>query len=170
MSASFSALKVARLVHSYLGVFVAPALLFFAFTGAMQTFSLHEKPWGDGGKPPHWIVVLARLHKDQMTYIPPRHRPPVATGANADSAKAQGAAAPAKVPNTPTSDQKTAQAHGPNALPMKLFFLLVTLMLAGSVVTGLVMAFRYKGNKLALGITLAAGVIVPAILVLLQKH
>jgi hypothetical protein len=170
-----SALRTARLVHSYLGVFIAPALLFFALTGAMQTFSLHEKPWGDTGKPPHWIAVLARLHKDQMTYMPPRHREasPAGLAARADAGPVAGNASTA-TPATAKSAAAPApsaheHAHGPNALPMKLFFLLVTLMLASSVVTGLIMAFRYKGNKLALGAALAAGVIVPVGLLFLQK-
>lgn len=159
-------LSAARLIHAYLGVFVAPALLFFALTGAMQTFSLHEKPWGDTGKPPHWIAVLARLHKDQMTYMPPRHRegPPPAAPASIPSV-ASGVAAHTSAPSVGAHPH----TRGPNALPMKLFFLLVALMLASSVVTGLVMAFRYRRNKWALGATLAAGVVVPVILLFLQK-
>lgn len=51
-------------------------------------------------------------------------------------------------------------------LPMKLFFLVVTLTLFSSVLTGLYMAFSYKRNKLALAGTLAAGVIVPLVLLL----
>ncbi len=42
MSSTHTLLKYTRLVHLYLGVFITPALLFFAFTGALQTFSLHE--------------------------------------------------------------------------------------------------------------------------------
>ena len=37
MSASHKLLKYLRLLHLYTGVFIAPALLFFAFTGALQT-------------------------------------------------------------------------------------------------------------------------------------
>ena len=40
LRASHALLRVLRKMHLYLGVFTAPALLFFAFTGALQTFSL----------------------------------------------------------------------------------------------------------------------------------
>ena len=36
-------LKIVRLTHLYLGVFIAPAIVFFAFTGALQTLSFHVK-------------------------------------------------------------------------------------------------------------------------------
>jgi len=37
-------LKV-RLVHFYLGVFFAPLILFFALSGVLQVFKLHEVRW-----------------------------------------------------------------------------------------------------------------------------
>lgn len=52
-------LKVCRQVHLYLGIFISPALLFFAFTGALQTFNLHEASHNGGSyKPAKWIVEL----------------------------------------------------------------------------------------------------------------
>ena len=59
MSSSHTLLKYLRLIHLYIGVFIAPALLFFAFTGALQTFSLHETTRGSSYKPPAWAVMLA---------------------------------------------------------------------------------------------------------------
>jgi len=44
--------KLLRMLHLYLGVFAAPALLFFAFTGGLQTFSLHETTRGSSYTPP----------------------------------------------------------------------------------------------------------------------
>ena len=52
MSTSHVVLRYVRLTHLYLGVFIAPAILFFAFTGALQTFSLHETTRGSNYKPP----------------------------------------------------------------------------------------------------------------------
>jgi hypothetical protein len=70
MSASHKFLKYLRLVHLYTGVFIAPALLFFAFTGALQTFSLHETTRGSSYKPPAWAVMLAEIHKRQTPIVP----------------------------------------------------------------------------------------------------
>jgi hypothetical protein len=60
MSSSHTFLKYTRLTHLYIGVFISPALLFFAFTGALQTFSLHETTRGSSYKPPAWAVTLGR--------------------------------------------------------------------------------------------------------------
>jgi hypothetical protein len=180
MTATSKLLRIARISHLYLGIFVAPALLFFAFTGAMQTFSLHEKPLASTGKPPHWIAVLARLHKDQMTYIPPRHGGARGFGGDHSLVQAHNAVPqPASaVPHVAAAGTKIPADAGPpagrpkmpNALPMKLFFLLVTLALGCSVVSGLLMAFQYKGNKPARLAVLCAGVAVPLVLLLLQAR
>src|SRR5271154_776001 len=76
MSSSHTLLKYFRLIHLYLGVFITPALLFFAFTGALQTFSLHETTRGSGYKPPAWAVLLAQIHKKQTPIVPVRKDPP----------------------------------------------------------------------------------------------
>src|SRR5277367_7133766 len=72
MSSSHTFLKYTRLTHLYIGVFIAPALLFFAFTGALQTFSLHETTRGSSYKPPAWAVTLAQIHKKQTPIVPAR--------------------------------------------------------------------------------------------------
>src|ERR1700754_4472618 len=75
-SSSHAFLRAVRLIHLYLGVFTAPALLFFAFTGAMQTFSLHETTRGSNYKPPAWAVTLGQIHKKQTPVVPVRKLPP----------------------------------------------------------------------------------------------
>ncbi len=72
MSSSHTFLKYTRLTHLYIGVFITPALLFFAFTGALQTFSLHETTRGSSYKPPAWAVLLAQIHKKQTPVVPVR--------------------------------------------------------------------------------------------------
>src|SRR5580693_6140170 len=53
-----------RLWHTYIGLCIAPSLLFFALTGAIQLFGLHE---ADGQYHPFTIVEkLGMLHKDQV--------------------------------------------------------------------------------------------------------
>lgn len=65
-------LSLIRQTPLYLGVFIAPAILFFAFTWALQTLSLHEaSPYGSY-QPAKWIVVLGEIHKKQTPVIPSR--------------------------------------------------------------------------------------------------
>src|SRR5215472_5767814 len=92
MSSSHTFLRYLRLIHLYTGVFIAPAVLFFAFTGALQTFSLHETTRGSNYKPPAWAVVLGQIHKKQTPVVPVRRQPPVAV------AGAQGGPAGASQP------------------------------------------------------------------------
>ena len=56
-------LKQIRKLHLYLGVLFAPLLVFFAFTGALQSLGLHESGKGDP-PPPAWIAHAAAIHKD----------------------------------------------------------------------------------------------------------
>jgi hypothetical protein len=76
MSTSTEALRLSRKIHLYVGIFISPALLFFALTGAMQTFNLHESSKGSSYKPPAWIVELAQLHKKQTLEVPVRRPRP----------------------------------------------------------------------------------------------
>lgn len=81
-SSGHAFLRATRLTHLYLGVFTAPALLFFAFTGALQTFSLHETTRGSAYKPPAWAVTLGQIHKKQTPVVPVR-KPPAGTAPEA---------------------------------------------------------------------------------------
>jgi hypothetical protein len=75
----------------YLGVFTAPALLFFAFTGALQTFSLHETTRGSSYKPPAWAVTLGQIHKKQTPVVPVR-KPPVPEATAGGGRRGEGGA------------------------------------------------------------------------------
>jgi hypothetical protein len=82
MPPSKSLLKTSRLLHLYLGVFTTPALIFFAFTGFLQTFSFHETTKGSNYKPPQIFVELGQLHKKQTLVVPVRKPQPPATTPN----------------------------------------------------------------------------------------
>jgi hypothetical protein len=153
MSTSHATLKLFRQIHLYIGVFISPALLFFAFTGALQTFSLHEAAPGSSYKPPAWAVTLGQLHKKQTTVVPVRKQRP------ADVPKADKPAdgVPPKAPDAPAPKPKT---H----LPMKIFFLLVSIGLFTSTLTGIYMSYKYKRNTALITGLLLAGVIVPLLL------
>jgi hypothetical protein len=177
MSTGHRLLKWIRQIHLYLGVFTAPMLLFFAFTGGMQTFSLHETTRGSSYTPPAWLATLAQLHKKQTTVMPLR-RPhsPEASAPSADTRVAEGSAAtpPASAPTdgrvAPASSGTVDNAGArpkKNLLPMKLFFALVALSLMLSTLTGLYMAYRFTRHGKRIALVLLAGIIVPLLLTLL---
>src|SRR5277367_165959 len=125
MSSSHTVLKYTRLVHLYLGVFIAPALLFFAFTGALQTFSLHETTRGSSYKPPAWAVMLGQIHKKQTPIVPVRKVPPPDKPADKVSPVTAESRSTPSATSKPLPDAIVPQLH--NALPLKIFFLLVAI-------------------------------------------
>ena len=58
-------MKRIRQIHLYLGVFFAPLVIFFALSGALQTFRLQDSPKDNSYTPPAWIVRLAEVHINQ---------------------------------------------------------------------------------------------------------
>jgi hypothetical protein len=155
MSKSHTFLKYIRLIHLYLGVFIAPALIFFAFTGALQTFSLHETTRGSSYKPPAWIVTLGQLHKKQTTVVPVRKLPPPGKAAAPDDKSQPFPAAPS---------QPSPVVPKPHTLPLKIFFLIVSIGLFTSTITGLYMSYKYIRNRRLVTAVLVAGTIIPVIL------
>jgi hypothetical protein len=144
MSSKRAFLHYTRYTHLYLGVFIAPALLFFAFTGAMQTFSLHETTRGSSYKPPAWIATLAQIHKKQTMTVPIRKLPPRdLQTANPKSGKPDSS----KPGRMEQAQPSTVLAKPHNPLPLKLFFLLVSIGLFISTLSGLYMSYRYSRNR-----------------------
>jgi hypothetical protein len=172
MSKGHAVLKFLRKVHLYVGIFTTPALLFFAITGAVQTFSLHEATQGSNYKPPAWIASLAQLHKKQTTVVPPRRARPAAPDASAptDASRTTAAQSGAPVTTQPQPiaprSSRAAEASAPqkNHLPMEVFFLLVSLSLSTSALTGIYMSYKYSRGWWVLTGLLAAGVVVPLLL------
>jgi len=156
-----------RLVHLYLGIFTAPALIFFAFTGALQTFSLHETTRGSAYKPPAWAVTLGQIHKKQTPVVPVRRPgpPPSAAqdgtpqGEQGRRQEAQGAGQS----GAPGAVQAEGRTHHP--LPMKLFFLLVSIALFLSTLTGIYMSYKYVRNRRMVTALLVLGAVIPVTLV-----
>jgi hypothetical protein len=142
-----------RKTHLYLGSFIAPAILFFAFTGALQTFSLHENAKGGSYKAARWIVVLAQIHKKQTAQLPPKVQPLAATQTDAH-----------RKAGKPTNAIPAADPPGHSPLPLKLFFLLVSIGLFTSTFSGLYMSYKYSRSKLLVSILFLAGIVVPIVL------
>ncbi len=136
-----------RAWHTYLSIFVAPSVLFFALTGALQLFGLHE---AHGDYHP-WAVVekLGRLHKDQVFALKARHDP-------------APAAAPGTPPGGPHHDNK---APAPLAtLLLKWLFLGVALALASSTCLGLWIGLTHARRRRVGWVLLGLGAVLPVIL------
>jgi hypothetical protein len=75
---SATSLKAMRLTHYYIGVFFAPTILFFAITGSLQMFGLHETSRWSSYVPPAILAHLSQLHKRGTLYLAPRKAAPSA--------------------------------------------------------------------------------------------
>ena len=146
-----------RQLHLYIGVFTAPALLFFAFTGALQTFSLHETTGGSSYAPPRWAVVLGQIHKKQTPVVAAKKPPKPAAVAKPDAPASQMSH------GTEAAPPAIKQRHHP--LPLKIFFLMVAIGLALSTITGIYMSYKYTREKSLTTVLLVFGVLIPLALV-----
>lgn len=90
-----------RQIHRYLSVFFTPAILFFSFSGALQTFHLHESAQRGAPPPVAWIAEMASLHKDQHLL---QARPRLAS--SAPVASAPNVARPVRAPSPEVPDQE----------------------------------------------------------------
>ncbi len=139
-----------------MAIFTAPSILFFALTGALQLFDLHEPH--PGYQPPVLIEKLGRLHKDQVFARDDRHPGDVADRpVNAASGNAE-AIAPAMAADTGDSMSTSM---------LKWFFLFVTLVLALTTGFGLWLGLRYSSRKRLSWFLLAFGLMLPAIVMML---
>ncbi|OOG60231.1 hypothetical protein [Rhodanobacter sp. C03] len=175
MSIGHRVLKFVRQLHLYLGIFTAPMLLFFAITGGLQTFSLHETTRGSSYTPPAWLASMAQLHKKQTTVMPVRRPRSAEAGAPMASPGEANAVAPSPAiavsdTRAPGGSSQPADNTGArpkkNLLPMKIFFALVSLGLLISTLTGIYMAWRFSRKPQLVGGLLLAGILVPIALTL----
>lgn len=151
-------LRYTRLVHLYLGTFIAPALIFFAFTGALQTFSLHEATRGSSYRPPAWAVTLAQIHKKQTPVVPLKKVPSPEKASDVPDAKTKSA----DISGSPLPPAPVAQHH---PLPLKIFFLIVSVGLFTSTISGIYMSYKYIRNRVLVAAVLVSGIVIPLALV-----
>jgi hypothetical protein len=134
-----------RIWHTYLGMILAPSIIFFALTGLLQIFSLHEAH--DGYKPPALIEKLSAVHKDQV-FEAKEH----------DAEPAEPADAKPQAP----------QRSMLGTYVLKWFFALVALGLGVSTVLGVWMGLkgtvRRRTNLWFLGL----GIVLPVVLTILS--
>ena len=149
-----------RDIHLYLGMLFAPSLLFFAATGALQLFSLHEVRPNRSFVPPALFQELGMVHKDQVFALPHRRAPPPASPPA--TAPAGGDTAPAARPPAPPQDG--GKGEGWQVLALKIFFLLAAVGLFASTCLGIWIGLRPGRNRAAAAGLLVAGVVIPILL------
>jgi hypothetical protein len=154
-------LKAIRQIHNFVGLFFAPTILFFAITGGLQMFGLHETSRGSSYVPPALLVHLSQLHKKGTLYLPQR-RAPQPTVAKIDGNKAD-----APKPDAPKAPPVPSAPEPPNPLPVKIFFAATALALVTSTCTGIVMGWKYARRKSSVLLIFAAGTALPIILLFL---
>ncbi|WP_394761213.1 hypothetical protein [Phenylobacterium sp.] len=141
-------LGLIRQLHVYLSVFVAPSLLFFAATGALQTFRIPDQKTA-----PMVIQKLARLHKDDVfAEKPPRPK----RAESHDAGKGSEAKSPEKPPEKPPEKRSVTA--------MKWFGVTVSIGMAITTLFGLWMALVYSRNKLLVWLLLMAGIATPMVI------
>jgi hypothetical protein len=139
-----------RRLHAYIGAFIAPSVLFFAITGGMQLFSLHETH--AGYRPPPLIEKLGEVHKKQRFAV--KAKRPV--GAKAAAGKRTAEKAAEKPKATPVK-----------VLALKWLFLAVAVGLALSTLLGIWLAVAYSRNKRLVWLLLVLGAALPVALAVL---
>lgn len=143
-----------RQLHLYLGVLFAPAILFFAFTGALQTYDLHESGSASGYAAPKWVKSLASVHKHQTLKLREKPKPvPAATAPKIEPAAAKTVEAPKKAPRL-------------TLLMLKAFFFASAIGLMLSSLIGLYLAFRFSRQPRLTFALLVIGTAVPIALLL----
>ena len=137
-------LRSLRQWHHYIGVFLAPAILFFAFSGSIQVLG-----WQDLRNPPPaaWVSAIAGIHKHQML---PKPRP----------------AEPARKPSVARPAGDDDHDHG-GLSPLKLFALLVAIGLFTTTLIGLTIALGTRAMRSKALIALGLGIAVPVVLLVL---
>ncbi|HEY6034492.1 MAG TPA: hypothetical protein VIV58_09545 [Kofleriaceae bacterium] len=144
-------LKASRKLHLWIGLLFAPSLIFFALSGTLQMFGLHES---EGGQPaPAWIAKLAEIHKIQSIATQPQRAPRPAPAATPAPAAA------------PAPHVERAQPH--RSIPLLVWFVGLAVGLVASTGFGIYMAFAYKRDRAVVLGLLAAGIVIPIVLAFL---
>jgi hypothetical protein len=146
-------MSLIRTWHTYIGLLIAPSVLFFCLTGSLQLFGLHEPH--DSYSPPMLVEKLGMLHKDQVFAPSERHE------------RHSEAAADGDHDEHPSQEGEEEGAPGAAQVLLKSFFLLVAIGLASSTLLGLWMGVTHIRHKRIGWILLSLGVLLPVTLVLL---
>jgi hypothetical protein len=169
-----------RQLHLYLGTFFAPAIIFYALTGAFQTFQYHEEHEGRPAIP--IFEKLAEIHKDQRVpkWVKPAPQPQTekpaaaqttqpagnAISPNAGSTATQPEAAAKPAPQPKPSSPPRAPRRKPS-IPFKFFAVFMSVGLMFTTSLGVYMAFRSTREKGKVWAMLVLGIGLPIVLLYL---
>ena len=154
-------LKQVRQLHLYLGVFFAPSIIFFALTGSLQLFGLHEGHPGEAYQPPAWVQKLGSIHKNQI--VAERRGPPPSFAG--EQKRPQESDEARRSPQA--AGGRRNEERGPNKLTLvlKLFFLATAVGLVFSTLLGIYMAFKYNRSRAIVWGLLLLGTAIPVALI-----
>jgi hypothetical protein len=141
--------------HTYLGLFIAPSVLFFALTGALQIFSLHESH--GSYRPPQLLEKLSAVHKDQVLEAHDHHAPPAADRASGPQATAAN--------SHPVEDDDDKIST--STLALKWFFFGVSVCLIISTLIGIWMGTTQLRSKTTAWVLIIVGTLVPIVLIVI---
>jgi hypothetical protein len=138
-----------RTIHTWIGMLIAPSVIFFAGTGILQIYGLHEAH--PGYTPAPLIEKLGKVHKDQE-FVPGRKKPP-------------GPAMKAGKPDGPHGP-KAGQDKGPGAATalLKLVFAAVAIGLIVSTLIGVWVGLQQRLRRRTSLVLLLVGFVVPVVL------
>lgn len=163
---SAARLKLARQWHLYLGTLFAPSIIFFALTGSLQLFRLHEGHPGEAYQPPAWIQKLASIHEDQN--VSERHGPPPGFAGTqkrppeSDEARRTPQPGPPQPEGGPRNEERRSNRF---TLALKCFFLATAVGLVFSTLLGIYMAFKYNRSRALVWSLLIIGTAIPVALI-----
>jgi hypothetical protein len=147
-----------RTLHAYLGMCIAPTMIFFAATGLLQIYNLHEAH--PGYTPAPIIEKLAGVHKDQR-FAPGHH------DANDSEAPLPSDPAVAQRPVEVSPGDETREPRAATNL-LKAFFAFVAIGLILSTGAGIWMALQQSAKRRTHLMLLLIGTLVPVILAALS--
>jgi hypothetical protein len=142
---------VIRQLHVYLSVFVAPSLIFFAATGALQTFRIP-----DDKAAPVLLQKLARVHKDDVFAPKPARKPPPAA-----------ANRPRPSPPPPPPPAPAPEPAKRSTQMLKWFFSLVSVAVIVTSLLGLWMALVQHRRRVLLWVVFLGGTAAPILILML---
>lgn len=149
-----------RTLHTWIGMLIAPTVLFMAVTGTLQLYSLHESHPGYAA--PAVLEKLGMLHKDQVFTKKPGPPPGFRFPRGFRPSGMAGAkGAPGFGEGPPRGER-----HGPNpaVLLLKAFFTATALGLIVSTLLGIWMALRDAQRRARNFVLLLIGAAVPVVL------
>lgn len=147
--------RLLRQIHLWLGVFFAPSILFFAFTGGVQELKLHEAH-GDYTPPPI-LEKLGQVHIHQKFAVKPQRRPEGSRGEGPAAAGAPKPAARSVGPPPPSA----------SVVASRWFFTATAVGLGITTLLGLWIGVVQARKRTLPLLALAAGCVLPVVLLML---